>query len=337
MDRDAKRDASAFRVLLDLSEEAKLPVDLLLADIDVDRDSIYQAYAEIYMWQELAYIERFVERGERLSLALTAASRVHITTLGTLGYAMLSSRNIVHALQVSADYHSISLWTCEVAVQSREQSIEFMILPHALPAACQHFCAIRGFASLKVWFTEMLGRDIVPTQVTCMIEAPSDAPFCAEFFGCPVQFGSDVYSISFENTLFIEPLRMSDEWACQRAEIELKGIVDQRRSSFANRVHDLVSFAPRGNHSEETVSEALGISSSTLRRRLREEDTSFREVRAETLHSLACVMLLSSTKTVDEVAEMLGFSEAASFVRSFKRREGVAPGTWRRNKRQKVS
>lgn len=44
MDRDAKRDASAFRVLLDLSEEAKLPVDQLLAGIDVDRDSIYQPY-----------------------------------------------------------------------------------------------------------------------------------------------------------------------------------------------------------------------------------------------------------------------------------------------------
>lgn len=57
MDRDAKRDASAFRVLLDLSEEAKLPVDQLLAGIDVDRDSIYQPYAEIFMWQELAYIE----------------------------------------------------------------------------------------------------------------------------------------------------------------------------------------------------------------------------------------------------------------------------------------
>lgn len=94
MDRDAKRDASAFRVLLDLSEEAKLPVDQLLAGIDVDRDSIYQPYAEIFMWQELAYIERLVERHVRFSLALTAASRVHITTLGTLGYAMLSCRNI---------------------------------------------------------------------------------------------------------------------------------------------------------------------------------------------------------------------------------------------------
>ena len=77
MDRDAKRDASAFRVLLDLSEEAKLPVDQLLAGIDVDRDSIYQPYAEIFMWQELAYIERLVERHVRFSLALTAASRVH--------------------------------------------------------------------------------------------------------------------------------------------------------------------------------------------------------------------------------------------------------------------
>ena len=337
MDRDAKRDASAFRVLLDLSEEAKLPVDQLLAGIDVDRDSIYQPYAEIFMWQELAYIERLVERHVRFSLALTAASRVHITTLGTLGYAMLSCRNIFHALQVSADYHSISLWTCEVAAQPHERSVEFLILPHALPAACQHFCAIRGLASLKIWFTEMLGRDIVPTQVTCMIEAPNDAPFYAEFFGCPVQFGSDVYSISFENTLFLEPLRMSDKWAYQRAKIELQGIVDQRRSSFTNRVHDLISFAPKVNHSEETVSETLGISSSTLRRRLREEETTFREVRAETLHSLACVMLLSSKKTVDAVADMLGFSEAASFVRSFKRREGVAPGTWRKQQRQKLT
>ncbi len=333
MDRKTKRDASALRVLVDLSEEVNISRDVLLANTGIVIENVYQPYAEIQMWQELVAIENLMANQNHLSLALIAASKVHITTLGALGFAMLSSRNVFDALQLSSEFHSISLWITDVAAQLSDDSVEFLVLPHSLPITCQSFCSVRGLASLKVWFTEMLGREITPARVRCMTKAPEDALLFEEFFGCPVEFEADSYAISFERALFVEPLKLADEWARKRCLIELHKLKDRRRSSFSNRVRDLISFAPKVNNSEEKISRTLQISGSTLRRRLREEGTTYRELRAGTLHSLACIMLVSSTKTVDEVADILGFSEAASFVRSFKRRENVAPGTWRRNER----
>jgi AraC-like DNA-binding protein len=336
VEREAKRDASAFRVLLDLRERTGLTEEELLSGTVIISEVVYQPYAEIEMWQELRLIENLTAQHHQLPLALEAASKVHLTTMGTLGFGMLSSKNIFQALQLSAEFHSVSLWICDVATQVVSENVEFLLLSHSLPPACRDFCSMRGVASLKTWFNEMLGREIIPTRIQCMAQTPSDTQVFEEYFGCPVEFEADAYSISFATSLFTEPLKFADKWAWQRCELELRELKDRRRASFTNRVRDLISFAPKVNHSEESVSQALRVSGSTLRRRLREEGTTYREVRAETLHSLARVMLASSSRTVEEVADILGYSESASFVRSFKRREKVAPGPWRKAERQSV-
>ena len=334
MDKKNKRDAATLRVLLDLASESGISMDCLLADTGLNAGSIYQPCAEIEMWQELMVIEKLSTKPEPLALAIRNAKHLHITTLGTLGFAMLSSQNVFHALELAAKYHSISLWFCDVTAQIVGDDVELLVLSHSLPTKCRNYCSVRGLASLKTWFSEMLARDIVPIKVQCMMPRPEEAAYFEEYFNCEVEYEADAFSISFGSHLFDEPLRMSDKWARKRCELELDELKDRRRSSFANRVRDIISFAPRTHHSEDRISEALQISGSTLRRRLREEGTTFREVRAETLHSLACIMLTSSSRTVDEVAYLLGYSEAASFVRSFKRRENIAPGTWRKNSNQ---
>ena len=87
MDRKTKRDASALRVLVDLSEEVNISRDVLLANTGIVIENVYQPYAAIQMWQELVGIENLMANQNKLSLALIAASKAHITTLGELGLA----------------------------------------------------------------------------------------------------------------------------------------------------------------------------------------------------------------------------------------------------------
>jgi len=81
--------------------------------------------------------------------------------------------------------------------------------------------------------------------------------------------------------------------------------------------------------SVEVVAAGLGMAPRTLQRSLEAEGTTFRELVAEVRRVLAEEML-AQRMTVDEIAERLGYAEAASFVHAFKRWTGVPPGRFRR-------
>ncbi len=79
-----------------------------------------------------------------------------------------------------------------------------------------------------------------------------------------------------------------------------------------------------GVKSQQEVSRALGVSITTMRRRLLEEGTSFREERKYVQRELA-VTMLEAGLSADEISEKLGFSDLRSFSRAFKDWYGTTP------------
>ncbi|GAA2031163.1 AraC family transcriptional regulator [Nocardiopsis rhodophaea] len=77
------------------------------------------------------------------------------------------------------------------------------------------------------------------------------------------------------------------------------------------------------------VAARLNMSPQTLRRHLRAEGVSFREIRDRVLRDAAVSALADGGWSVAEVAEHLGFSEASAFQRAFKRWAGTTPGAYR--------
>ena len=76
---------------------------------------------------------------------------------------------------------------------------------------------------------------------------------------------------------------------------------------------------------QDEVASALHLSVSTLRRRLAEEQTTFRALVEETRQLLAEELLATRRLTIEEIADRLGYAEASSFVHAFKRWKGVPP------------
>jgi AraC-like DNA-binding protein len=78
------------------------------------------------------------------------------------------------------------------------------------------------------------------------------------------------------------------------------------------------------------IAERLQISPQTLRRKLREEDTSLRQIRERMLRDAAIASLTTGAETVAALSQRLGFSEPSAFIRAFRRWTGTSPGTYRR-------
>jgi AraC-like DNA-binding protein len=79
----------------------------------------------------------------------------------------------------------------------------------------------------------------------------------------------------------------------------------------------------------EDVAQDLNMSARTLRRKLREENSSFRQVMDELRRDIALRYLRETDLTVEEIAESLGFSDAAGFRQAFRRWTNAAPHEFR--------
>lgn len=79
------------------------------------------------------------------------------------------------------------------------------------------------------------------------------------------------------------------------------------------------------------LGKALGMSSSSVQRKLAQEGLNYQRVKDFLRRDMAINLLSRGDLTVIEVAELTGFQEASAFHRAFKKWTGVSPGAYRRS------
>ncbi len=73
----------------------------------------------------------------------------------------------------------------------------------------------------------------------------------------------------------------------------------------------------------------LGLSAATLRRRLEDEGATWGHLKDEVRRDLALHHLAAGRLSVGDIAALLGFNDASTFYRAFRKWTGTAPGAWR--------
>ena len=101
------------------------------------------------------------------------------------------------------------------------------------------------------------------------------------------------------------------------------------KQDIASKVQSLLMHSsghfPDINH----VARELCMSERTLRRRLKDENTHFRQVFDEVKNVLACEYLTTTKITVSEIAHLLGYTECVNFRRAFVRWNELTPNQYR--------
>lgn len=79
----------------------------------------------------------------------------------------------------------------------------------------------------------------------------------------------------------------------------------------------------------EEVAEQLGLTPQTLRRRLKEENSSYQGIKDQVRRDAAIYYLSRPQLGIAEIAHLMGFSEPSTFHRAFKKWTGLTPGEYR--------
>ncbi len=151
------------------------------------------------------------------------------------------------------------------------------------------------------------------------------------FFAAPVHYARPENSLLFSKAQVREPLATANAVLARTNDKVIADYLTRLgEETTAMRVKaKLIDRLASGAVTEEEIAEGLYMSLRTLQRKLGEEDTTYKRVLEETRRELAERYIEDASLTLNEITYLLGFSEASSFSRSFKRWTGIAPSLFR--------
>lgn len=158
------------------------------------------------------------------------------------------------------------------------------------------------------------------------------------FWRAPIQYGCETYALDYDAEIMARKVEMPapELLTAGRVYEEAISLIERRERaaprpvSVAARLREL--FA-RGVIDQPRAAILLGMSVATLRRRLAEEGSSFRDLRRDALNETAKDML-AARRPIADVAERLGFSDFRSFTRAFSDWNGLTPKAFQAQRRR---
>jgi len=104
--------------------------------------------------------------------------------------------------------------------------------------------------------------------------------------------------------------------------------------TYSLHISTLLRSQPPPLPTLQEVASRLYLSERSLSRRLREEDSSYRQLCNNELKFWACHYLADSNLTVEAIALMLGYQDSANFRRAFKSWLKCSPAAFREQNEQ---
>lgn len=147
-----------------------------------------------------------------------------------------------------------------------------------------------------------------------------------------ILFNQAENQVTFSRKLMDLPVYLSDGSAKKQLLSEANrqlGEVNQANSLSEQIKQHLQQREPFELLSLDECARHLNISSSTLKRRLAEENLSYRQLLDAVREDLACHYLRAPDFTIEEIGKRVGFSNTATFSRAFKRWRGQSPQQYR--------
>lgn len=337
---DFKRSASSIRLLADYGRERGMAMEALLANSKLTPSQLDDPKFEVSATQELAVVRNLMKGLKKApELAVEAGSRYHFSAYGIWGFGLISSPSAGEALALALRFLPLTYAFSRI---SYHEVGAFGILNFGepdLPADLGRFLVQRDMAAAVTLLNEIMGSPPVSRVTLCASPLPRDAARLTQAWqglsGVRPEFGSQSNSLVFERRHLDRILPQADASSYAMCVQMCQQLMESRRARIgtAALVRQCLGVASAGALPTLTdVARQLHTSGRTLKRRLQDEGTTFREILADSARERALDLLQDRQLKLADIAESLGFSDLSSFSQAFKRWYGMAPSKYRQGK-----
>jgi AraC-like DNA-binding protein len=257
-----------------------------------------------------------------------------VTAYGLYGFAILSSVNYRQTMRFAMNYHQLATPVAEIEFGEEIGRGIWTITPIShlrIDSSLYKFLVELQFGIHLSLHRDVMGPSFAPRELHVTYGQLDDASKHEDIFGCPVLFGQAQNQFRFD-AAWLDGVPHLGNLITHSAVIGLcDGQLEefQLRIGLAGKVRQVLLTKLMRPTSIEGVARELNMSVRTLRRKLTEEGTSFRDLVDELRRDMAMRYLRDTDLTVEDIASALGFSDAANFRHAFRRWTNIAPQEFR--------
>jgi AraC-like DNA-binding protein len=247
-----------------------------------------------------------------------------------MGYAAINSGTVGRAMNFLYRYHELTSdrYHDSLTIDGHLASVT----PLPLMAHIHDFKNIAEDSLAGNWRTLclLIGPGIEASRARANFDFP-EPPYAdtyVEVFGCPVKFNAEKNELVFPAAWLELPIATANETmsdVCTAMCERLLGAGDASRETDQVVRRLLLSRPGRHMYRLEEAAAELNLSTTQLRKRLYRAGTSYKNLVLEIRMALAQHYLEDTNLTVQEIAYLLDYSQAAPFSRAFKSYFGQSP------------
>lgn len=265
--------------------------------------------------------------------------RFHVTTYGMFGFAILSSATMRQALTFALRYHQLSTPLCDFSFREEHGRGKWTLTPFPHPridSALYRFIVELESAAALTLTRDVMGSSFVAREVRFRFAPPRDASLYPQMYGCAVLFSQRENQCVFDASWLERAPQLGNAITYAEVVKLCDVLLDEMRLriGLSGKVREVLLLNMMKQVSLEAVAKQLHVTARTLRRKLRQEDTSFRRLVDDLRLRLSIRYLRETDLAIGEVAHSLGFSDDASFRHAFRRWTNAAPAEFRARLRE---
>lgn len=309
----------------------------LLAGTRLPASLLQDSDAFISFHEQTTIIRNALALSTSPGLGLRFGSRLHMIAHGPLGVAASSAPNVGAGLDVMMRYQATRAQFVSLTLHRRPQ-LTVRLEPHLAMDAVGIFLMEAMVASFRCSTDFLLGQMGVTLAYHFAYPAPNHSALYPRYLQGACTFDQPHTSIQLpddiidKRSLFADSeLHRQSLQQCQRIDQELKR--QQRLSDQIRKRIRQMQF----QCSLDDIAEQLNMCPRTLIRRLKKEETAFRDIVEHELQRAATDYLLQSDYTVEAIGRLLGYRQPANFRRAFQRWQGMSPSEYRLAQNHPVS
>jgi AraC-like DNA-binding protein len=261
---------------------------------------------------------------------LLIGEKIGLSSFGLVGYLVQNSPDVDSALNNLVRYFHLHAQGA-ILVKKIENGVAFLgysIYQPGVEASTQLEDAAIAIAYNIL--NTLCGPDWEPIKTCFVHRKPRDLKPFWHFFRGALQFDAGLNGVYFDVEFLQQPVMAADPELHRLLQKQINKLEADYGDDFPGQVKRVLITALFMGHGKiDQIAALFSMHSRTLNRRLSTYGTNFKQLADEVRYEIARQMLEASDIEVGKVSAMMGYSDASSFTKAFKRWSNTTPSRWR--------
>lgn len=329
--------SSVFNIVRGQFEDMGLDNSAISSVLNIDLEELNRPTSTISSDILGSYIELIINKSCNYRLGLERGFSVPVTIAGMMYKLYENCSNLKEVFEKS-DVHTPAINPLYKYINSTDKNIfihrivvdeEFA---QKYPLASRQLYESQLGISLQILYS-LTGKRIRPIEIHTIYEQEGDSDMLSQYFKCPIRYATNNFAMLFDSSILDFPVLTADN----KLLVVVEKLIDEMGESEQNlnlsviiRKYLLQSLSGI-TVDLKMVARNLNLSERTLQRRLRQENTSFREILNDIRVELSRKYMKDDVPFI-EIAFLLGFDSQSAFNKFFQKHFKQQPSIFKKQK-----